>query len=107
MDVLKDKKYKQYTRISRYSSFPYYYNTLDDKYVEGTTKYLADDSEYRLIKVKRGDTYDTLALQYYNNPTYYWVICSFNRIQDPFKTPAPDTYLKIPVLSEINYDWRE
>lgn len=107
MDVLKNKTYKEYPRISRYSSFPYYYNTLDNKFVEGTTKYLSTDSVYILRTVYPGDTYDTLALEYYNNPTYYWVICSFNQIQDPFKKPPEGSVLRIPSLSEINYDWSE
>ena len=30
------------------------------------------------------DTLDKLALTYYNNPTYWWVIAYFNDIQDAF-----------------------
>lgn len=107
MDVLKNKTYKQYNRLSRYSNFPYYYNTLDNKYVEGTTKYLDNTTLYKLVIVKDGDTYDSLALKYYNNPTYYWIICSYNHIQDPFKKPKPNTYIKIPSLSDISYDWSD
>ena len=74
MDVLKDKQYKNYDRLSRYSSFPIYYNTLDDKYCNGTISYLSDETDYTLYSVKHGDTYDSIALDYYNNPTYLWVI---------------------------------
>ena len=107
MDVLKDKSYVKYNRLSRYLNFPYYYNTLDNKYVGGTTKYLADDTPYTLRKIGRDDTYDSLALEYYNNPTYYWIICSYNHIQDPFKKPTAGTYLRIPTISTISYDWSE
>ena len=103
MEVLKDKTYKKYNRLSRYLNFPYYYNTLDDKYIGGTTKYLADDTPYTLRQIKRDDTYDSLALEYYNNPTYYWIICNFNRIADPFETPKVNSILKIPVISNIEF----
>ena len=101
MDVLKDKSYKKYNRLSRYLNFPYYYNSLDDKYIVGTTKYLADDTPYTLRQIKKDDTYDSLALEYYNNPTYYWVICSYNHIQYPLKKPVEGTYIKIPTISTI------
>ena len=42
MNVLTGKRYLNYERLSRYSQFPYYYNTLDDKYICGTTEYLND-----------------------------------------------------------------
>ncbi len=104
MNILTDKQYKVYNRLSRYSLFPIYYNTLDDKYESSTTAYLDDSTEYLLHKVQQNDNYDTIALQYYNNPTYYWIICSFNHIQDPFVPPVPGTYVKVPVMSSIRYD---
>jgi len=104
MEILTNKKYIKYKGLSRYSSFPIYYNTLDDKWVGGTTQYLRDDTSYVSCIVQPGDTYDNLALHYYNNPTLYWVICSFNKIQDPFLDPEIGTILRIPVLSNIEYD---
>lgn len=103
-DVLKNKQYRSYNRVSRYSNFPFYYHTLDKKYIYGTTKYLSDKTAYTMHTVKRNDTYDTLALQYYSNSTYYWIICSFNHIQDPFTPPKEGTKLKIPVFSSISYE---
>lgn len=104
MDILKNKSYKEYSRLSRYSAFPYYYNTKDNKYVSGTTAYLDDTTTYTNHIVEKGDTYDTLALEYYNNPTYFWVICSFNHVQDPFETPLVGTTLKIPSIALIQYE---
>lgn len=104
MDVLKNEQYKQYDRLSRYSPFPTYYNTLDDKYIYGITSNLNTDTNYSLYTVKSGDSYDSIALKKYNNPTYFWVICDFNRIQDPFEKPVPGTVLKIPVISMIKYE---
>lgn len=37
MEALINKTFKSYNYLSRYSSFPYYYNKNDDKYVQGLT----------------------------------------------------------------------
>ena len=103
MEVLTDKKYISYNKISRYTSFPIYYHNLDNKWVGGTTKYLRDDTPYINYKVQVGDTWDNLALYYYNNPTLYWVICSFNHVQDPFTDPEEGLVIRIPTLSSIDY----
>ena len=105
MNVLTRKSYKtSQSKLSRYASFPIYYHTLDDKYVAGTTAYLKDTTPYSIHIVQPGDSYDSLALEYYNNPTYYWVICSFNHVQDPFLPLAQGAKLKIPALSSIVFD---
>lgn len=105
MDVLINKDYKDYQRVSRYGVFPYYYNRLDGKYVYGTTAHLkTTDTSFVSHKVDIGDTLDTLALYYYNNPTYYWVIADFNRIQDPYEKLEIGSVLKIPTFSNIEYD---
>ena len=103
MDVLKDKQYKNYDRLSRYSNFPIYYNTLNDKYCSSTVSYLSDETEYILYQVELNDTYDIISLKNYNNPTYYWIICNFNRIADPFETPKVGSILRIPVISNIEF----
>lgn len=104
MNVLKNKSYNSYNRLSRYSSFPIYYNTLDNKYVGGTTAYLDDTTVYTLYKVEQGDTWDSIALDAYNNPTYYWIILSYNHLQDPFEGPEVGTYIRIPSKSTIRYN---
>lgn len=103
MDILKDKQYKSYDKLSRYSPFPVYYNELDNKYMYGTTNHLNDTTKYGLYQVQTNDTYDLIALKFYNNPTYYWIICDFNRINDPFKTPIPGVYIKIPAISTLEF----
>ena len=103
MDVLTNKSYKSYDYISRYSLCPIYYHTLDDKYITGKDRWLKDTTLYSEYIVKEHDTYDKLALKYYNNPTYYWIICSFNHIIDPFEDPVPGTVLKIPSFSNIEF----
>lgn len=104
MSVLKNKTYKDYDYVSRYSPFPYYFNNQDNKYVYGLTAYLKNSTIYTLHNIKQGDTLDSLALEYYNNPTLYWVICSYNRIQNPYKKLVIGESIKIPSLSNIEYD---
>lgn len=104
MSILTNKSYKQYDKLSRYSVFPYYFNTLDNKYIYGTTAQLYTSTKYTAYTVRKNDTYDSIALSAYNNPTYYWIICDFNRIQDPFTPPEPGTVLKIPSFSSIYFN---
>lgn len=105
MEVLKNKSYKDnYSKLSRYTPFPYYYHKLDDKYISGTTTYLKDTTTYTVHTIQRGETFDSLALEYYNNPTLYWIICSFNRIQDPFMELKVGQQIKIPSISTIEFN---
>lgn len=103
MDILINKAYKDYDYISRYTSFPYYYNTKDKKYIYGFTSQLNQDVTYTLHKVKPNETLDTIALDYYNNPTFYWVLAYFNNIQDCYEPLEIDQILKIPTLSELTF----
>lgn len=104
MEVLINKQYREYDRVSRYSVFPYYLNRVDEKYIYGITAQLNKNTKYVAHKVIRGDTLDNLALYYYNNPTYYWVIADFNSISDPYSELKIGTTLKIPTFSSIEYD---
>ena len=103
MDILINKSYKKYDRVSRYNNFPYYYNVEDEKYIYGTTAYLDDTSAYTLHKVTKNDTLDSLALEYYGNPTFFWVIADFNRIQDPYDSIENMGYIKIPSFSGLTF----
>lgn len=103
MSVLIDKSYRNYNYFSRYASYPYYYNTIDKKYIYGTTSQLKDSTPYVAYTVKAGDTYDSISLEFYNNPTYYYLICDFNHIQDPLSTPVEGSILRIPSFSTVVY----
>lgn len=105
MDVLKDKTYKDYEYICRYSSTPYYFNTKDQKYVYGIGEQLGKNIPYVAHKVKDTDTLDYLSLKYYNNPTYFWVIAYFNDIFDVYEKLI-DNYkiIKIPSISGIYFE---
>ena len=104
MNVLTNERYLNYDKLSRYSQFPYFYNKLDDKYICGTTSYLKDTTNYQVYMVQPNDTYDSIALRAYGNPTYYWIICSFNHIQDAFSIPIPGSQLKLPVMTDIEFE---
>ena len=104
MEVLKNKSYKQYDKMSRYSPFPYYFHTLDNRFTYGLDAHIRDDTPYQLYTIKRGDTLDSIALKFYNSPTKYWVICSFNRIRNPYVKLNEGDTLKIPSMSSIEFD---
>jgi hypothetical protein len=104
VDVLKNKSYKNNTKISRYNSSPYYYHILDDKYLVGFSNRLKTNTPYIIHNVKRADTFDSLALYYYNNPTYFWIICDFNRINDPFIELKEGDKIKIPSFSTLEFE---
>lgn len=104
MNVLRKQQYKKYTKLSKYQLFPIYYHTLDDKYVQGTPANLKQSTGYIWHTVQHNDTYDGISLYYYNNPTYYWIICDFNRIQNPFDKPQVGTQIMIPTFSNIEFD---
>lgn len=104
MNILTNKQYKSYDRLSRYSTTPIYYNTHTKDMVYGTAKHLNQDTEYVTHLVKRNDTWDSLALDYYNNPTYFWIICDYNGVLNPFVEPTEGEYVFIPVISDIEFE---
>lgn len=103
-DILTDKQFREYNKISRYSGVPYYYNKTDNKYMYGTGKNLKTDTPFKIHTVKEGDSLDSLALYYYNNPTYFWIVADFNRIQDPYISLEVGQKLKIPTFSFIDFE---
>ena len=104
MEVLKDKQYKEYNYFSRYQNVPYYFHTEDKKYISSTTSHINTDTPYVLHEVKINDTLDTLALKYYNNPTYYWIIADFNKIQNPYLKLDEGIKLMIPIFNEVTFE---
>lgn len=107
MSTLSNKQYREYSKLSRYSSFPIYYHTKDDKYIAGTTAYLRNDTPHTSYIVAHNDTWDSIALKFYNNPTLYWIICSFNHIQDPYINPKQGSIVHIPSISTIEFETNE
>ena len=65
---------------------------------------LVKDTQYVSHKVTQEDTLHSLSLQYYNNPTFWWVIAYFNDIPDAF-IKLSDRYavLKIPSIASVEF----
>lgn len=103
-NILTDKQYKEYGKVCRYAGIPHYYNTVDKKYMGGTGSHLKSDTPHRIHKVTDEDTLDSLALYYYNNPTYFWIIADFNRIQDPYEKLTTGSKIKIPTFTAIEFE---
>lgn len=110
MDVLTNKTAKTSQYFSRYNGRNYYMNTEDVlgtdentgavsyKSQLETSTWLSQDNEYFEYTTKEGDTFDSIALEYYNNPTFYWIICDFNRVLDCMQPLKKGTILYIPKL---------
>lgn len=102
MDVLKDKSYKEYDSLSRFTGFPIYYHTEDKKYVYGLLSQLDTTTQYVGHEVKETDTLESIAFKYYGRPDYYWVIAMFNKIDDCFiKLSDSFKVIKVPTISNI------
>ena len=84
MNVLKDKSSRTYFYTSRYATLPYYYNTLDKKYMYGISKNLNTNTDYVLHNLVDSDSLDSLALKYYGRPDLFWMIADFNNLNDPY-----------------------
>lgn len=105
-NVLTDKQYRNYEYTSRYSQFPVYYNNKDQKYVYGLTGQLIvnDNIATVLYEIKPGDTLDSLALNFYGRPDYFWIIADYNRIKDSL-SPLYGRYktLIIPSMVDVEF----
>lgn len=55
---------------------------------------VSDDDIY--IKTTGGDRYDTLALQFYGNSSYWWIIASANNSERASLIVKPGVQLRIP-----------
>jgi len=62
MDVLTSKQLRQYNNLSRYQEVPFYFHTIDNKYIVGIGKPLKTTTKYTEYTSKAGDTFDSLAL---------------------------------------------
>lgn len=106
MDVLKNKQYMTTDYICRYTHRPYYYNTVDKKEIFGIGSNMNKNTAWVAHKVEQEDTLDSLALAYYNNPTFWWVIAYFNDILyplDDIKLIDHYSILKIPSIASIEF----
>lgn len=104
MDILTNKRYFSYDYTSRYTNVPVYYNTVKKRDLFGIGTPMFKNTPYVSHTLKASDTLDSLALKYYNNPSYWWVIAAFNGILDSL-VPLTNLGLviKIPNISSIQF----
>ena len=104
MEKLTNKRYNNFDYICRYTSVPYFYDTENKKEIYGIGTQMNTTTPFVSHKVKPEDTLDSLALTYYNNPTFWWVIAYFNKITDPFISLISNfSIIKIPSISSIEF----
>lgn len=104
MDELKHKAYHAADYTCRTNGVPSYYNEKDRRWVMGIGSNMKKDNAWLAHKIKQEDTFDSLALEYYNNPSYWWVIAYFNDIDDPFAKLADlGDIIRIPNISGIEF----
>lgn len=98
------KNYKTYSYLSRYESFPYFYDKDNNKYYYGLTSFLdTSNTSYTIYEVKPGDSYDSIALDNYGSALFYWIITDYNRVFDALTPPKPGTQLRLPPLNAIRF----
>lgn len=104
MDTLKNKRYETYDYTSRYTGVPYYHDIICDREIYGIGTNMLKNIAFTSHKVSEFDTLDSLALKYYNNPSYWWIIAYFNDIQDAFIT-LKDKFdvIQIPSITSIEF----
>lgn len=104
MDTFKNKNYITYDYKSRYNNIPTYYDSINKKYVYGVGMPVLKDASYVSHEVVPLDTLDSLALKYYSNPTYWWVIAYYNDITDAFENLYDNfVTIKIPSISAVSF----
>ncbi len=73
-------------------------NTIDGRVVYKSKIYpnipLSDDDIY--VATETGDRLDTLAHQFYNDSSYWWIIASANNIHNAVFSFTEGTILRIP-----------
>lgn len=106
MDTLKNKRYLKYGYLCRYTGTPFYYDTVNERECAGIAQDVSKDAPSFTHIVKRGESLDSLALKYYNNPTYWWVIAAFNNIQDALIENLEKAYpvLQIPNIGSVTFE---
>lgn len=104
MNILNDKIYTEYNYLCRYTSVPHYFNTVDGRRENGIGSNMKKQTDCFLYKVQKDDTLDRIALEYYNNPSFWWILAYYNNIQDPF-IPLQDqcSQLLIPAITGVEF----
>ncbi len=105
MEKLINKQSTTFDYTSRYAGVPFFFDTEKNKEIYGIGTQIKFDTPFLVHTIEATDTLDSLALTYYNNPTYWWIIAYFNKINDPFVNIVQKyRVLKIPTISNIVFE---
>ena len=105
MDKLTNKQNLVFDYKSRYAGVPFYFDTKLRRETPGITNQINFNNDYFIHKVQPDDSLDSLALEYYNNPTFWWLIAYFNKINDPFIDLVVNyRTLKIPTITDNTFE---
>lgn len=93
------RKYQHESRYSKYRQIVENENTWLETFNSSVIP-KTDDDKYHIVTTQQIGRLDLIANQYYNNPSFYWVIALANDIIDPFIIDA-GTILRIPATSTL------
>ena len=94
---LRTESYENIFSVNTDNNNRYYYNILQTvKFPDNLPK-----SFYFTYQTKIGDTYPFISYKVYNTPNLWWVITTFNKIDNPIPLLDPGTNLNIPVFEVV------
>ena len=99
LSPIESTKMENFFTVYQSASGEYFYNILN------TINFKSDniaDYTYEWYTVVLGDTYTYISYKHYNTINLWWLICSFNNIQNPTALPQPGESIKILKVSYVN-----
>ena len=92
-------RYERLFNVYEDSNGMYFYNILGTVNFDNTN---LNPEIYTTYTVLPGDSYPLISYKFYKTINLWWVICSFNNIDNPTKLPTPTTQLKILNVELVN-----
>ena len=62
-----------------------------------------DSTTFNTYFTKPNDTWASISFKHYNRIDLWWMIASFNRIDNTFLPPKPGTRLKVPTPDTVRF----
>ena len=89
---IESTRLENFFTVFQEASGEYFYNIIN------TINFNSDniaEYTYNWYTVTLGDSYTYISYKHYNTINLWWLICSFNNINNPTSLPVPGTYIKI------------
>jgi hypothetical protein len=103
--VNKNMKQNEYTDLPKLSMYRFenFFNVYSDvndfkfyNILKNISLFPSDNSSVEIpYIVKYNDTWGLISYKNYNTIDLWWLVCSYNQIQNPVKMPTPGTQIKI------------